>query len=455
MPGFGGSGLVGGAGQAVSSLIQVLDDPLLNLVSIDVLGFIIPRSLIELKSRGWDAFRETSIRETTGMLFNVFVVGWLGLVAHTLYTRNGVTSPVLNPKGLPLDGHLPLLKEIAYRFDGALDTATDTHNAVEKLARSLVDDLSPIDDQLMAQLGARPSPEAEREGREQLIAFLSRVSDNAGEGHYPFASRVQRKLGQWREALQSQPETFAEAMLAEQQQLKPVIESRLDEAMQLARRAGLYERVRLTERRQTGNPNSELHDLRLILRDFTGFVSHFADRAATEAGLAQGLLKKVSLTDTLKHAIREKLSGGVLPHPVNPAGWFPRAEDSLMIYLQKSKRGLVLVPMLLTILGGGAIAFINNAITRRKHHGVTFFPGELTPEQALAQALRGATVTPHYPVPIPSHPEVMPAPLPQVAGAPTLTLLAPFFEWEQGPTATSPHLVNRYVRGVDARGVIA
>jgi hypothetical protein len=89
----------GGVGDAVSGLVGALDsNRMIELVTSDGIGMILPRTALALNCRGTDDARETFLRETSGLIGNIFLMGWAGYAVTRLL---GDSVNFHNPKGIP------------------------------------------------------------------------------------------------------------------------------------------------------------------------------------------------------------------------------------------------------------------------------------------------------------------------------------------------------------------
>jgi hypothetical protein len=88
-----------GFGDMVSSGIGVIDsNRLIELFASDGLGMVFPRTALALSMRGPDDARETFIREMTGLISNVFMVGWASMLMMQVA---GQHKHFYNPKAMP------------------------------------------------------------------------------------------------------------------------------------------------------------------------------------------------------------------------------------------------------------------------------------------------------------------------------------------------------------------
>lgn len=116
-----------------------------------------------------------------------------------------------------------------------------------------------------------------------------------------------------------------------------------------------------------------------VLKEVKFFLEQYADRVLqnTQTGdllTDNDVITKYGNFENFKQAVSHKLYGN------HKTGWFKNfiahKADGLITFTQKMKTSLIATTMLLTVALGASIAFLNNLLTRRKHHGENFFPGE-------------------------------------------------------------------------------
>jgi hypothetical protein len=89
----------GGVGTALSGMVEVLDsNPMFQLFGTDLLSMVVPRSVLALSCRGPDDGRETFLREFSGLIGNVLLMGWAG---HATTRMLGDSVNLYNPLGIP------------------------------------------------------------------------------------------------------------------------------------------------------------------------------------------------------------------------------------------------------------------------------------------------------------------------------------------------------------------
>ena len=94
-----------GVGQSVSKVVEVLDsNPMFQLFGTDLISMVVPRSILALSCRGEDDGRETFLREFSGLIGNVLLMGWAG---HAAVRALGDSVNFYNPMGLPAKAWVP------------------------------------------------------------------------------------------------------------------------------------------------------------------------------------------------------------------------------------------------------------------------------------------------------------------------------------------------------------
>jgi hypothetical protein len=142
------------------------------------------------------------------------------------------------------------------------------------------------------------------------------------------------------------------------------------------------------ERGLTGTVN--LRNLDPAMQAARPFLSQDQNRGS--------LLKQVKFfleqyVDRASHGVKETDPGWKkeiqnLLFKESKQGWkrffLPSLEDGLVTATRKSKFMYTAVPMAVAILTAGALAFYNNYLTRMKHGGKVFFPGEGMPPEPVS-----------------------------------------------------------------------
>ncbi len=156
-----------GVGDLAASAVQVIDsNPLLGLIASDSIGMIAPRSAINYYLRGADDGRETLLRESAGLIGNVFLLGWLG---HLTLKVLGNRKTFYNPKAIPTEAwiHAGSLEAFGNLYNTAMTEAKgNPTNARQRLIHKVLDGIESSDRNL--SLKAR-------------IQGLSALPDNTSE----------------------------------------------------------------------------------------------------------------------------------------------------------------------------------------------------------------------------------------------------------------------------------
>lgn len=451
-PGFQSSGvpqpLFGNAlANGASNIVSVLDsNELTSLMFTDVMGMVVPRTGLEYEARGADAGRETFIREICGTLSNVYLAGWIGLLASQLFSKQLFK---LNPKGIYTQSYIneQTMDAMVKLYQRALDRHTQAGGTLEQVRRAFIEDT--INGLARAEFGPRQAvaqwitDHAQRKNwsdtaRNYLDTLAEHVNTQAVH-KFPldpdltrqmvevldrYAGKVQvwnpeKKMYQYqlidrvveqnlKEAVSrgtvvnTNPKALKRFRIGERIRLSKEARSQfnahIETLVKTAEKAGLTEQVHLMGKAADG---SEVvlknQSLKKLLEETYNFIEQYSERAA---GIEQGLEKKaglgwikrkVPITAELRDSILQGLAGKT------ENGFFsrlwPSLEDSLVAYTRKAKNYIVVGSVVVTIVLGMFVAYLNKWYTQRKHGGKTFFPGEGAPppNQAnrLAQQQRG------------------------------------------------------------------
>jgi len=417
-----------------------------DLIISDMSGMVLPRSIIEWKERGFDMFRETIFREMGGVVSNVFMVGWMGYLLLQLsqgkllnnglwranlsgvyqgawihsktldYFANTFASSLKETK-TPEEARTLFLKQVF----GSLQ-ASDRHQAAQALeqARHIVDNnatghQSPSLNRLSERLfNGRLEPaeidhlvkaftqnadanqpvfnlyQALISQRETLLkdtSFLKK-RDTLVAKKPLWLIHAAKKTGQSDVQIATNhllekfltPERIKQSKIALKQGHK-VLEGRIKDKL-IAH--GLSDSVHFVDK--TGKIQVRDRDLTGSLKEIKYFMEQYVDRVLHNPKTGQ-LFTPADITqqfrdlDHYKQHIMTRLTGN---HRTGWfKNWFTHPLDGLVTATQKSKNWLILCSMALTIGFGISIAFLNNWLTRNKHHGKTFFPGEKALEEQL------------------------------------------------------------------------
>lgn len=437
----------GGLSDALSSLIGVIDgNRMVELTSTDVIGMCLPRTGIEASMRPpgsrVDAARETAIREFSGLVGNMFVVGWfsrlmLKALANKInfYNPQGIPAKAwINAEALEAFGNIyeTCLKESAspkearekfIRFvlnhvesgDRAFDRISRLQAADALAPEARVKYLSQLAkdnmqgealQQLMDQVSNAASPDEQSrilrealtggpngklsvEARKQLFeTFDLRKSANHDTliGTNRFNDRaeklVQEAVEQAKNDAAAKGKTFDSAAFNRTKafrderfrltmdDLRSAEDKFLERADQIALNGNLTESVRLL------GPDGKIAvkeiNRHTLLSQKKHFLEQFVDRA-THGVSAKDPAWREKIMDTLT---KNSEKTGLWRR------WIPQADDGLIRASLKSKVAFTRIPVVLAVLFSSGVAFYNNWLTRKKHGGQLFFPGEGGPQQA-------------------------------------------------------------------------
>ncbi len=153
--------------------------------------------------------------------------------------------------------------------------------------------------------------------------------------------------------------------------------------------AGLSEVIHLLDK--NGDTVVKNKNLMAMMKEVKYFLEQYVDRVLHDPETGELLTKdaietKYGSIEKFKEVVTNKLYGNHRKGWFK--NWFVHRLDGLITGTQKMKKSFVLTTMVLTIGLGASVAFLNNRLTRKKHHGKNFFPGE----KALEDQLNGNSV---------------------------------------------------------------
>ncbi len=408
---------------ATSAITRIDSNPLNQLLTLDVGGMVLPRTAIEYKERGPDMGRETLIREGTGALSTVFLVGWMGSLMYLGYRlfnsvfsvdKTGVHSGSwINVKAM--DAFTNALKqqveevpikpvtEIRENFIRTLLQnlqATDhvqanriTHSFLEKIGNKEVTEA--VTKGLSEKSAQGRLSEKALEALVKLYAPSEIMSDgtykvfemamrwkNIQRSYKPLQEQAERlvlKTQEWHILPKAQAMDLAFERLLDPKMRKELV--RLSQEVQgasldhvkkmvdVATEGGLSDRVHMTDK--SGKIILKERHLPVILREIKYFLEQYMDRVLSDPKTGQ-LVEQ--LDDTLKPQAMKLL-------------------DSLVESSRKTKFWLTVVPFVVALGLSVMAAPLNNWWTKRKYAGKVFFPGEGGPPQGndaqVFRVLRG------------------------------------------------------------------
>lgn len=492
-----------GIGDAVSAGVGIIDsNRFVELVCSDLFAMIFPRTAIAHHERGVDDARETFIREFSGLVGNMFVVGWAGQLAVAAL-GGGVNA--YNPHGIPAKAWVSSTNMGAFSdlYKASLEKATSAKEARTDFIETILKGLESGDKTLsidgrLASLRRLEAPQAQAalaqmvetvHGEEEAMHQLPRYQELLTKGNTAELRNLFLQNG-WGRLSEESQEVLAE-FYDQANGLKPSIKGthnfdiatthdlRGDLWAQTQDKLDAFEAKLAQKNLKPKEYEKQLelfrdqlfakHRLDLSLADLGKPTEHF-EKAISQEALERGLTSTIHLRNLTSDTptTRAFLSAGqsrntflkelkfFLEQYVDRAshgadmaadwkqhiqealfkkskqGWlhpiWPSIEDGLITATRKSKFMYTAVPMVTSILTAGAFTFFNQWLTRRKHGGKVFFPGELagfhtskaspigsSPSQTLAFSSKpsspyqasSASFRPPYPTPphpTPPHP---------------------------------------------------
>lgn len=350
----------------------------IELLVSDVGGMVLPRTYLEWKERGADMGIETGIRESSGTISIVFLSGWMSLLGMKLATylakRNQQSK--LN-RGLPVinwtKSHIaaPTLTMLGNHFKHSLNQSNGS---------SLLELKKHFYNSVFKQLQSS-SPELAA----ALINGIERGTVNAHQ---------QINAGQIAkgELTPQQRKHLVELMVSNTSR-KP----RLEAASKFATGANSYltDNVHIwldksaSKKRHRMIANKSLPQL---LNDMDTFWEQFVKGLGlTEfehelVAKGQKATEQTTLNQTFINKLSNRLFGQTSMGQQHTSIWrklFPTIKHGVLPYVLRKRNLLVALPYFVTIGLSVGVAFFNNWLTKRRHHGAVHFPGLGSPESQL------------------------------------------------------------------------
>ena len=398
---------------------------LVELCATDVLGFVVPRSLIDGYQRGLDAGREMFLREIMGTLTNVYLCGWLAWGMASILEH----SKGLNPKGMGLNAwvDMPLLAHFAKETSKAMSVSKTPQELKKAFLNNILSQLKSTDGipdikqyQEYFKSGGYLDPQIQEEIVQKLTSgkqlgvvknldsevheFLKQtglnentrnkikdlttqhfMSERKLEGYYQLTRRQRARLAE--EIIENQSKTMSEQTRHYREMLSRLTKQSeqpfIDHLTSLAiDKGGLSNEVILVKRLGRNKEKQLFKDLGVgqrsvedVFRKLKYYLREFLNPALTING--QELAGPI--TPTLRKEIANRLYHTAGENWLHQK-FVPYFQDGLLPYVIKLKRSFVLIPLGLTLLVGCTFSYINNWITQQKYHGRVFFPGEGLPD---------------------------------------------------------------------------
>ncbi len=387
---FWASPIVSGIANAVGNIQQ---NPILELMTIDLTGFIIPRTALELEERGYDMGLETGIRESSGLFSIVFLSGWLawgvtkatqaltkrraakqagqGKIPRIRWYTNHIHGETLEILGNQFGEALQksggkTLKELQRTFyDGVLRRVQSTSGRVAPTLVTGLENAAGINPAKRPELHSLTSGTLTSAQRNHLVGLLGKTE------------KVSQKA------------------------MTPVVDFARGANSNLTTDVHLWK-----------NQHKKLSDksLLLLLQEMRTFWQQYVKGVAVKehGQLLQGASAPKATALSSRHIFSKKVTPAFIQHTKtrlfgpkkDPAtlakqggltrAWralFPSIKEGVLPYVLKRRNLLTAVPYGLTIIIASSVAFLNNWLTAKRHHGKVYFPGLGDVEKyGLAQA---------------------------------------------------------------------
>lgn len=430
-----------GAIDGFSNLVGAIDsNRLAELMVSDVVGMVLPRSLMAFEERGVDDGRETFLREFSGLIGNVLIAGWLG---YGMLKLLGNRVNGYNPHGLALDAHINAsnLDAFGKLYHSALNETKNPDTARAVFIQKFMAGLESSNSQFMApaQLEAlnKLSPDQQPGMIKTLLTkvyddaevkkHLTALKDKSGEKKNEYLANVlnerngklskasQEKLAQFfqpkSQALKRDlgPDAGtlaldekAEAKIRSWMEKSPNTDygEKLANNKEFRRRETLKARLRIYQDSTKASEDFvKKVDEEALTRGVTGTIN------LKDGGkmLAEGQSRKNTLQELkyfLEHFVDRATFEAERKYDNNSSSvvqkrlqhveetlfrkadkgflyqLLPKADDGLLTAAIKHKTALTAIPIALSVLAAGAFTFYNQHITTQKHGGKMFFPGE-------------------------------------------------------------------------------
>ena len=328
--------------------------------------------------------REALIREIPGALIPVFVMGWLSTLMAPLLNTASLFG---NPHGIYSKGwvNAKSLNTFQTMFIDAINKSPSALQAREVFIRNVLTQLTASDENTLKTTLAALKKQGNTQLANQLEkAYTGRMAKNQlsqeAIEHLVNTFRHQASPQQGMVAIDEQLAKFSQSSAVKGLEGKALTKALNQKRLELSKSAAThFEQLAETrlEKAVSGGLTDRVHlgkharnqPLSMVLRDLHYFLEQYADRAMahpTSGNIARGTFNKADVLNKLF----KSPSRGFL------ARWHPSLQDGLVSYAVKSKRLLVLAPLVITSALGFSVAFINNEITRRKLKNGGF-PGEM------------------------------------------------------------------------------
>jgi len=395
-----------GVGSAIAGAMTVFEKkPMVELMATDFLGMTGPRTTIELVERGPDMAIETFIREITSPLTNLFVPS--ALAALVVLTRDrwlSTLTPGLLQAGVPMRPWVSGQGLCAFSklYNDALQSTRTIPEARQQFIEGVLKHLQATD----AHFPNKVFPHIFEQtlGQEKSVALMAgktalqkgQLSDiRALTNEFKASHSLLRGTFEVEAYIQNQLKTykadFPEIKLTEKQEQKLVHSFRrqaskkvlmtekdaIEHLTQLALKDGLSEKVHLLG--SDGKPLLKNRKLSVTLKELKHFLEYYVDRA--NHGLPEALT--VVHSPQAKQTVRETIQKTL----------FERRVGLVHRSVRATKWASVIAAAVAGCMGA-SYAFINNAISKRRHGGAVYFPGDGIQKVVRPQPMVASKINP-------------------------------------------------------------
>lgn len=384
---------VGLSNWAVNGFIGAMEDsPALELTVLDYGSMVLPRTYLEWRQRGNDMARETLIREVTGNISIVFLAGWLGLAATSLYNH----LPFFNPKGLDgkafinLDnyrGMVGLTQQVLHEQQDKLASMTP-QELRSQVARRLV---SALDDDFKHGVpnALKDLPESvtsvNATTREEALTKLANILSMAGKKPHEGGYAIEELIAE-----AGPKDAKAAKQLRKQfRRIAHEAEKRLTTKFEPLKQAIGWTSTVNFNAVQPHAPKEALslegRSLNELLLQMKRYFEHGFDRVV--ADVSRQNKQPVDFSKSLGELVGAESGDRVLKTLEGELvgesrAWYqvgqyiPKATDSLLKAMEKQKLWVTGTTLLASTLMAVGFTFMDAYITKRVHGGVTYFPGD-------------------------------------------------------------------------------
>lgn len=366
----------------ISSVVTLVgkmqQNPVAELIATDVVGMVLPRTYLEWKERGTDMGIETFIREASGTVSIVFLSSWLatlnmGIANQLAKSREkralaqGV--PRINWRHSHIAG--PTLAMLGNQFNVALQNSQG--KSVEHLKAHFFDSVLQrlqsnsinLADQLITGIEGNTLNPAQRIDH---VAMAKGVLTPTQRHHLVdlLVSTSQHP---------NQPATRQ----ARKKALNQAIDFAVGHQSHLTETATIWLDPKANKAIRGKNVG-------ILLNDTLNFWQQYVDDIALKES-SNHLDHDKNISAKFINGVSERLMGKASTH--KPGLWqrlFPNIKQGVLPYVLNKRNFHVAIPFSLSIALSVGVAFFNNWLTKRRHHGVVHFPGLGSPEDQTKQA---------------------------------------------------------------------